>query len=184
MAKIGYARVSSTGQSLEVQLEKLKGCEKIYREKKSAKTDNRPQLQICLDYVRHGDTLVITKLDRLARSTRDLLNITNKLNAKKVQLKVLDQNIDTSTPTGKLMLTMLGAIAEFENDLRKERQADGIEMAKKKGVQFGRKPSLTAEQIQEMKRLRDSGIMIKDLMAKFSLSKASIYRLLPVVIQT
>ncbi|MGO8753835.1 MAG: recombinase family protein [Gallionellaceae bacterium] len=179
MAKIGYARVSSTGQSLEVQLEKLKGCEKIYREKKSAKTDNRPQLQICLDYVRHGDTLVITKLDRLARSTRDLLNITNKLSAKKVQLKVLDQNIDTSTPTGKLMLTMLGAIAEFENDLRKERQADGIEMAKKKGVQFGRKPSLTAEQIQEMKELRDSGIMIKDLMSKYSLSKASIYRLLP-----
>jgi len=184
MARIGYARVSSTGQSLEVQKQKLKDCEKTYQEKKSARTDNRPQLQICLDYVRDGDTLVITKLDRLARSTRDLLNITSRLETKGVKLQVLDQNIDTSTPTGKLMLTMLGAIAEFENDLRKERQSDGIELAKEKGVQFGRKPTLSARQIQEMKELRESGIKIKDLMTKYSLSKASIYRLLPVVIQS
>jgi DNA invertase Pin-like site-specific DNA recombinase len=179
MPHIGYARVSSTGQSLEVQLEKLKGCNKIYQEKKSAKTDNRLQLQTCLDYVRDGDTLVITKLDRLARSTRDLLNITNKLDSKGVALKVLDQNIDTSTATGKLMLTMLGAIAEFENDLRKERQSDGIAMAKSKNVKFGRKPTLQSEQIEEMKSLRASGVLIKDLMAKYSLSKATIYRLMP-----
>lgn len=179
MATIGYARVSSTGQSLGVQQEKLKGCDKIYEEKKSAKTDNRPQLQICLDYVREGDTLVITKLDRLARSTRDLLNITNKLQSKGVQLKVLDQDIDSSTPTGKLMLVMLGAIAEFENDLRRERQSDGIELAKTKGVRFGRKATLSPEQIIEMRGLRESGVLIKDLMGKYALSKASIYRLLP-----
>lgn len=179
MPHIGYARVSSTGQSLEVQLEKLKSCDKIYQEKKSAKTDNRLQLQTCLDYVRDGDFLVITKLDRLARSTRDLLNIVNKLQGQNVQLRVIDQHIDTSTPTGKLMLAMLGAIAEFENDIRKERQVDGIEMAKSKGVQFGRRPALTPEQIREMKQLRESGIRVKDLMAKYRLSKATIYRLLP-----
>jgi DNA invertase Pin-like site-specific DNA recombinase len=180
MAKVGYARVSSVGQSLDVQLDKLKDCDKIFKEKKSGRTDNRPQLKTCLDYVRDADdTLVITKLDRLARSTRDLLNITAGLEGKGVKLVVLDQNIDTSTPTGKLMLTMLGAIAEFENELRKERQADGIQMARSLGVKFGRKPTLTPEQIQEMKELRESGVMIKDLMAKYSLSKASVYRLLP-----
>ena len=178
MASVGYARVSTTGQSLEVQLEKLKACDKIFQEKKSARTDARDQLQICLDYVREGDLLVITKLDRLARSTRNLLNITNKLEAKGVQLKVLDQNIDTSTATGKLMLTMLGAIAEFENDLRKERQADGIALAISKGVVFGRKSTLTNDEVLEMKSLRASGVMIKDLMIKYGLSKASIYRLM------
>ena len=126
MSKIGYGRVSSTGQSLDVQLEKLKHCSKIYQEKKSGRTDNREQLQLALDYVREGDVFVITKLDRLGRSTRDLLNIINKLETKGVQLQVLDQNIDTGTPTGKLMFTMLSSIAEFENELRRERQSDGI----------------------------------------------------------
>ena len=178
MATIGYARVSSTGQSLDVQLGKLKDCDKIYQEKKSGRTDNRSQLQLALDYVRDSDVFVITKLDRLGRSTRDLLNIVNKLEDKGVQLRVLDQNLDTGTPAGKLMFTMLGAIAEFENDLRKERQADGIALAKTRGIHLGRKSVLSQEQINELKQKRIEGIKIKDLMTEFRISKASVYRLI------
>ena len=178
MSKIGYGRVSSTGQSLDVQLEKLKHCSKIYQEKKSGRTDNREQLQLALDYVREGDVFVITKLDRLGRSTRDLLNIVNKLETKGVQLQVLDQNIDTGTPTGKLMFTMLSSIAEFENELRRERQSDGIILAKSRGVELGRKSKLSPTQVSEMKIKRESGVKIKDLMSEYSLSKASVYRLM------
>jgi len=179
MAKVGYARVSSTGQSLDVQMEKLKHCDKLFQEKKSGKTDNRPKLKACLEYVREGDTLMVTKLDRLARSTRDLLNMVNTLQEKGVELLVLDQNIDTGTSTGKLMLTLLGAIAEFENDLRKERQADGIALARERGIKLGRKARLSTEKISEMRRKRADGVKIKDLMKEYGLSKASVYRLLP-----
>jgi DNA invertase Pin-like site-specific DNA recombinase len=128
--------------------------------------------------VRDGDSLVITKLDRLARSTRDLLNIMRRLEDKQVKLVVLDQQIDTSTPTGMLLFTMLGAIATFENDLRKDRQLQGIELAKRKGIKFGRKHSLTEEQVLEVKAKRDQGTKIADLMIEYSISKASIYRAL------
>lgn len=179
MAKIAYARVSSYGQSLDVQLEKLKDCDRIFQEKQSARsTESRDQLALCLDYVRDGDVLVITKLDRLARSTRDLLNILNRLDQKRVKLHVIDQQIDTSTPAGMLLVTMLGAIAAFENDLRKERQADGIALAKRKGVQFGRKRALTNEQIQRLRELRAEGKLITDLMNEYQVSKASVYRAL------
>lgn len=178
MATVGYARVSSTGQSLDVQLDKLKDCDRVFQEKQSGRTDKREQLQQCLDYVRDGDIFVVTKLDRLGRSTRDLLNIVNRLESKGVQLKVLDQNLDTGTPAGKLMFTMLGAIAEFENDLRRERQADGIALAKSRGVLLGRKSKLTKEQVDEMRQKRQRGVLIKDLMSDYGLSKASVYRLM------
>ena len=178
MARIGYARVSSYGQSLEVQQEKLRDCDRIFQEKQSARTDDRDQLQMCLDYVRDGDHLVITKLDRLARSTRDLLNIMQRLQNKQVKLVVLDQQIDTSTPTGMLLFTMLGAIATFENDLRKDRQMQGIELAKRKGIKFGRKFSLTDDQVTALREKRTQGIKIVDLMAEFKVSKASVYRAL------
>lgn len=178
MSRIGYARVSSYGQSLEVQLEKLSDCDRIFREKQSARTDDREQLQLCLDYVRDGDSLIVTKLDRLARSTRDLLNIMNRLEQKKVKLVVLDQQIDTSTPTGMLLFTMLGAIATFENDLRKDRQMQGIELAKRKGTKFGRKAALTYDQIQVLQKRRADGTKVSDLMTEYGLSKATVYRLL------
>lgn len=185
MAKIGYARVSSTGQSLDVQLTKLTayGCIEgdgvIFQEKKSGtNTDNRPELKACLRHVRKGDVLVITKLDRLARSTLHLQQIAEELKQKGVELVVLDQNIDTTTPTGKLLFAMLGAIAEFENDIRRERQADGITKALDNGVKFGAKPKLTNDQIVELRIKRNTGVKIKDLMGEFGLSKASIYRLL------
>ena len=178
MATVGYARVSSTGQSLDVQLDKLKDCDRVFQEKQSGRTDKREQLQQCLDYVRDCDIFVVTKLDRLGRSTRDLLNIVNRLESKGVQLKVLDQNLDTGTPAGKLMFTMLGAIAEFENDLRRERQADGIALAKSRGVLLGRKSKLTKEQVDEMRQKRQRGVLIKNLMSDYGLSKASVYRLM------
>ena len=178
MSRIGYARVSSYGQSLDVQLERLADCDRVFKEKESGRTDKREQLQLCLDYVRDGDVLVVTKLDRLARSTRDLLNIVNRLEQKKVGLVVLDQQIDTSTATGRLMLSMLGAIAEFENDLRKDRQMQGIALAKRNGIKFGRKTALSSDQIAEMRSLRSDGIKIVDLMTRFKVSKASVYRAL------
>jgi DNA invertase Pin-like site-specific DNA recombinase len=175
---VGYARVSSYGQSLDVQLDKLKRCDKVFQEKVSGRTDNRAEWKKCLEYLREGDCLQITKLDRLARNTRDLLNIVNELEKKGVSFQVLDQQIDTSTPTGKLMLHLLGAIAEFENDLRASRQADGIQKALDNGVKFGAKPKLTNQQVSEMKAKRADGMKIKDLMTLYDLSKASTYRLL------
>ena len=179
MSKIGYARVSSYGQSLDIQLEKLKDCDRIFKEKQSGRSlTKREQLSLCLDYVRDGDTLVVTRLDRLSRSTRDLLNTINILEEKKVKLHVLDQNIETESAAGRLLITMLGAIASFENDLRAERQSEGIAQAKRKGVKLGRKQKLTAEQIKEMKDKRESGVLIKELIEEYKMSKASIYRIL------
>ena len=180
MSKIGYARVSSHTQKLETQIDKLNafGCKKIYQEKESATSAKRPQLHICLDYVRDGDTLVVTKLDRLARSTPDLCNIVKTLEEKKVDLHVLDQNIDTGSSTGRLLFNMLGAIAQFETEIRAERQSDGIEKARRRGVVFGRAKTITDQQVTEMKAERKNGVLIKELMKKYDLSKASIYRYL------
>ena len=181
MAIMGYARVSSIGQKLDVQLEKLQaqGYETVYQEKESAvSTTKRPQLVACLDYVREGDSLVITKLDRLARSTLDLCNIAKRLEDKKVTLQVLDQNIDTSSSTGRLMFNMLATIAQFETEIRAERQMDGIKKAKANGVVFGRVKTLTPDQVTEIQSKRQSGNLIQDLMAEYKLSKKSIYNYL------
>ena len=176
--KVGYGRVSSYGQSLDVQLEKLKVCDKVFSEKKSGTNDKREQLQLALDFVRDGDEFWVTKMDRIGRNTRELLNIIHKLESKGVTLKVLDQSIDTSTSVGKLMISVLGSISQFENVIRKERQMDGIELARNRGVRFGRNNKLTEVQIQEMKQKRQEGMLIKDLMSGYGLSKASVYRLM------
>lgn len=180
MANVGYARVSTIGQSLDVQLAKLNeyGCDQIFKDKLSGTTADRPSLKECRNYVRKGDSLVITKLDRLARSTFHLTQISEELKLKGVDLVVLDQNIDTSTPTGKLLFNMLASIAEFETEIRKERQMEGIAKAQEKGVQFGRKAKLTDTEIQNLRKERAQGVKISDLMNRYSLSKASVYRLL------
>jgi DNA invertase Pin-like site-specific DNA recombinase len=179
MAFVGYARVSSVGQSLDVQLEKLKDCKKIFQEKKSGTTaGKRSQLEACLEYVREEDTLVVTRLDRLARSTLHLCQIADELKRKGVELQVIDQNINTADATGRLLFNMLGAIAQFETEIRAERQIDGITKAKKKGVRFGAKRKLTAEQIKEFQQKRADGVLIKTLMKDYNLSKASVYRYL------
>lgn len=174
--KIGYARVSSFGQSLEVQLEKLKDCDKVFQEKQSARTDDRKELQNCLEFVRDGDTLYISRLDRLARNTRNLLNIMDSLDKKNVKLNVIDQNIDTNTSSGKLLFTMLGAIAEFENDLRASRIKDGIEAARERNVKFGRTKSLNNNEVHELNEMRRGGLSIKTISSRFSISRASVYR--------
>ena len=176
--EIGYARVSSTGQKLEVQLDKLEGCSRVFQEKASGTTNTRPVLQECLRYLRAGDTLVITKLDRLARSTHHLTQITHDLDERGIDLKVLDQAIDTSTPTGKLLFNVLASIAEFETAIRAERQAEGIKKALENGVKFGAKAKLTQQQIDNLRTKRESGTKVKELMAEYGISKATFYRLL------
>ena len=182
MALIGYARVSSVRQSLDVQLDKLQHCDNIYQEKRSGASAGapgaRPRLEACLEYVREGDTLVVTRLDRLARSTLHLCQIADELKRKGVNLQVLDQNIDTSDATGRLLFNMLGAIAQFETEIRAERQMDGIQKAKERGVHFGRRKTLTKPQIAELQQRRKQGELIKTLMKEYGLSKASVYRYL------
>ena len=179
MTTVGYARVSSAGQDLSVQLEKLKGCDKLFKEKRSGVDVGRPELKRCLDYLREGDTLLVTKIDRLARSTSDLYRIVSKLADKGVAFKVLDDpSIDTSSRTGKLIMGILALIAEFENDIRHERQMDGIKKARERGIRFGRKPLLISKTIQEVRKLRKAGKTVPEIMRQTSLSKASVYRAL------
>lgn len=168
MARIGYTQVSSVGQSLAVQLEKLTSCDKTYQEKKSGSTSKRFSLEACLNYGRDGDVLVITRLDRLAPSTLHLCQIAAELQRKGVHLQMLDQHIDTSDATGRLLFNMLGAIAQFETEVRAERQMDGIQNAKARGVPFGRHKTLTRQQ----------GIAISTLMHDYRISKATVYRYL------
>lgn len=175
---VGYARVSSVGQSLQVQLDKLADCDKIFQEKKIGTTDKRPRLKACLEYVREGDVLAVTRLDRLARSTLHLCQIADKPSNKKVALLVLDQSINTGDATGRLLFNMLGAIAQFETEIRSERQMDGIQKAKERGIEFGRKKKLTADERIELQDRRRKGDLIKNLMKDYGLSKASVYRYL------
>jgi DNA invertase Pin-like site-specific DNA recombinase len=179
MTVVGYARVSSLGQDLAVQLEKLKGCDKVFKEKRSGIDAGRPELKACLDYLRDGDTLLVTKLDRLARSTPDLYRIVSQLTERGIAFKVVDDpSINTSTRTGKLIMGILALIAEFENDIRRERQQDGINKAKAEGVRFGPKPLLTLEVVQKIKELRSDGATVPEIMRRTKLSKASVYRAL------
>ena len=182
MEVIGYARVSSAGQSLDVQLQKLDkaNCTKVYREKRSGRqAENRPQLQAALEYVREGDVLVVSRLDRMARSVLDLARIADLLKKKGVSLRVLDQGLDTSTAEGVLLFNLLGAFAEFEADIRSERQRDGIALAQMKGVRFGRKKALTEEQEDRIRRMRaEDGFSIEQLVERFAISRSCVYRAL------
>jgi DNA invertase Pin-like site-specific DNA recombinase len=177
--RIGYARVSTTGQSLEAQLEALKkaGAERTFQEKASGVKQDRPELLTLLDYVREGDTVIVTKLDRVARSTKHLLEIVDNLHKKGVTFKVLNIDLDTSTPTGKLMLTMLGAIATFEREMMLERQAEGIAIAKAKGTYKGRKPT-AREKASEIIRLVKEGMNKEEVSRNLEISRASVFRVL------
>lgn len=179
MTLVGYARVSSVGQDLGVQLEKLAGCDKVFKEKRSGVDVGRPELKRCLEYLREGDTLLVSKIDRLARSTSDLYRIISTLAEKGVAFKVIDDpSIDTTSRTGKLVMGILALIAEFENDIRRERQMDGIAKAKERGIKFGPKPQLTADRIGEIRKLREAGTTVPEIMRQTKLSKSSVYRAL------
>jgi DNA invertase Pin-like site-specific DNA recombinase len=171
--------VSSVGQSLDVQLEKLKDCDKVFKEKRSGVDTGRPALKQCLEFLRDGDTLLVTKIDRLARSTSDLYRIISELAEKGVSFRVLDDpSIDTTSRTGKLVMGILALIAEFENDIRRERQMDGIAKAQERGVRFGRKPQLLPDKVKQITELRRAGKTIPCIMEETGLSKASVYRAL------
>lgn len=177
--QVGYARVSSMGQSLDIQHEALAqaGCEKVFAEKVSARsTKDRDQLALALDFVREGDTLVTTRLDRLARSVADLHRIIERLTEKKVAFKCLNQSgVDTDTSTGRLMLSILGAVAAFENDIRKERQLEGIEKAKLRGAYKGRPATISPDAVKE---LRDQGLGATEIAKRLNIGRASVYRAL------
>lgn len=175
---IGYARVSTTEQHLDSQIEQLQaaGCSRIYSEKKSGVDAKRVELASMMDFVREGDTVVCCKLDRIARSTQDLLNIVSTLTTKGVALKILNIALDTSTPTGKLMLTMLGAIATFEREMMLERQRDGIAKAKKEGKYTGRKPTAQAKSAEVLKLL-GQGKTKEAVAGELGIGVASVYRI-------
>ena len=178
--KYGYARVSTTEQDLTVQIDALKaaGCEAIRSEKVSGtSTQGRDELNTLLEFMRSGDELVITRIDRLARSMRDLQNIVYDLNKKGVSISATEQSINTNTPEGKCFLDMLGVFAEFETNLRKERQMEGIAKAKAKGVYKGRKPSVDVNRVKE---LRDSGLGPSAIAKELGIGRASVYRALQV----
>jgi DNA invertase Pin-like site-specific DNA recombinase len=175
---VGYARASTIDQEagFQVQIKALKAadCEKLFSEQVSS-VAQRPQLEAAVDYLRDGDVLVVTKLDRLARSVAHLVAIGEQLDAKGVALKVLDQAIDTSTPTGRLMFNMIGSIAQFERELMLERQREGIARAKAEGKYKGRKPT-ARDKGHEVKRLRSEGIGATAIAKQLGISRASVYR--------
>jgi DNA invertase Pin-like site-specific DNA recombinase len=178
MAVYGYARVSTVDQDLTVQEEALKvaGCEIVRAEKVTGtSTQNREELKTLMAFLRPGDELIVTRVDRLARSVLDLQEIVRELREKEVQLKATEQPIDTSTPAGKCFLDMLGVFAEFETNLRRERQMEGIAKAKERGVYRGRKASIDVEKVKE---LRESGMGASQIAKELGISRASVYRVL------
>ncbi|MFL5014416.1 recombinase family protein [Rhizobium sp.] len=178
---IGYARTSTTDQKagLEAQLRDLQaaGCTKIFQEQLSSVANERPQLERALEFVREGDVLVVNKLDRLARSVADLVAMTATLRNKGVELRILTMNLDTSTPTGKLMLNLLGSIAEFERELMLERQREGIARAKAEGKYKGRAPTARS-QAAEALALKEAGKTPAEIQAMLGISRASYFRII------
>lgn len=178
---VGYARVSSHTQKLTIQTDALTraGCKKLFAEKMSGtRTEGRKELERMLDYVREFDVLVITKLDRLARSLPDLLKITARLEEKGVQLRCLDQAIDTTTPEGRMTYQILGAVAEFETNIRKARQREGIDAALAKGADSpfkGRPATITADAVHAA--ITETGSKA-GAAKKLGISRDSVYRVL------
>lgn len=177
MAVYGYARVSTSDQDLTVQEEALRsaGCDVIRKEKVSGTSRNgRAELETLLQFLRAGDTLVVTRIDRLARSIGDLQDIVRELRAKGVSLKATEQPIDTSTAAGNAFLNMLGVFAEFETNIRRERQLEGIAKAKAEGVYKGRKPSIDASAVMA---LRAEGVSASEIAKRLGIGRASVYRI-------
>jgi DNA invertase Pin-like site-specific DNA recombinase len=175
---IGYARVSTEDQDCSIQEAALRaaGCTTVRTEKKSGTSrDGRTELATVMAFLRAGDTLVVARIDRLARSLLDLESIVRELTAKGVQLKALEQPVDTSTPAGKAFLQMLGVFAEFETALRRERQMEGIAKAKEAGVYKGRKPSVNVAKVRE---LRDGGMKPSAIAKELGVGRTSVWRAL------
>ncbi len=178
MAMYGYARVSSLSQSTDVQVARLKavGCDVVREEAASGRSRaGRTELETILEFTRPGDTLVVVKLDRLGRSTRDVLNLVHELESKGAALRVLEPEIDTSRPEGLIILTTLSMVAEMELTFIKERQRAGIEVAKAKGIYKGRKRSIDRDAVQ---RLRAEGVGATEIARQLGIGRASVYKVL------
>lgn len=177
---IGYARTSTADQlaGFEVQLKELEtvGCEKIFSEQVSS-VAVRPQLQAAIDFAREGDRLIVTKIDRLARSVADLLTIIHSLEQKKVAIRILNLGMDTETPTGKLMLTVLAGVAQFEREIMLERQREGVAKAKAAGKYKGRKP-IPSDIQRKVKDLVKDGVSKAEISRQLNIGEASVYRIL------
>jgi DNA invertase Pin-like site-specific DNA recombinase len=180
MALFGYARVSTDGQSLSAQVAELKAakCQRIFQEKVSGARSDRKQLSRLIAGMDQDDVLVVTRLDRLARSTRDLLNLLDAVAQKSAGFRSLRDNwADTTTPLGRLMLTVLGGLAEFERELIRTRTGEGRQRAKARGVIMGRRPKLTAHQRREAVARREAGEVLTDIARSFNVSHSTISRL-------
>lgn len=177
---IGYARTSTfeQGAGLEAQIRDLTelGCKRIFSEQVSS-VAKRTRLELALDYLRDGDTLVVTKLDRLARSMRDLVAIVDEIERANAALRILSMNLDTSTPTGRLMLNVLGSVAQFEREVMLERQREGIAKAKAEGAYKGRKPT-AREKAGEVLALADEGVGPVEISRRLGIGRSSVYRIL------
>ena len=176
--KYGYARVSSVGQDLTIQVQKLNevGCDVIREEKVSGTSlKGRKEFETLMEFMREGDELVVTRIDRLARSIRDLQNIVYELKNKGVTLSATEQPIDTRTSAGKAFLDMLGVFSEFETNLRKERQMEGVRKAKERGVYKGRGRTIDASKIYELKQ---NGYGATKISKQLGITRQSVYRLL------
>jgi DNA invertase Pin-like site-specific DNA recombinase len=176
---VGYARVSTDDQDCALQIATLKhlGCRKIYADRISGRRRDRAQLEACLDYVREGDVLAITRVDRLGRSLADLIRIAEDLRQREVSLYITQQNIDTATPMGQMFYAMLGVFAEFEYHLKRERQVEGIARAKAAGRYKGRKP-LGATRIAEIRRMRADGLQPAAIARQLRVGRTSVYKYL------
>jgi DNA invertase Pin-like site-specific DNA recombinase len=177
---IGYARVSTDGQTLDAQHAALKtaGADKVFAEKVSGAQTDRRQLQRAIETLGAGDVLLITRLDRLARSTRDLLNVLATISERGAGFRSLaDAWADTTTAHGRLMVTVLGGLAEFEHELIRARTDDGRKRAMARGVQFGRKPKLTAHQVREALKRREAGEALVEIARSYNVSHSTISRL-------
>lgn len=172
---VGYARVSTTDQSLEVQQQELANCERIFTDQATGTNANRPGLQEMMSFVREGDTIIVSRLDRFARSLSDLFKLLDELSQKGVSFQCVHQSIDTASSTGKLTLAILGAVAEFENDIRKERQRAGIDRAKASGVYRGRKAVIDPDRVREMAA---GGMGASAIAKELNCHRQSVYRLL------
>ena len=180
MATYGYARVSTDGQSLDAQLAQLRaaGCTKVFREKISGARADRAQLARLLKVLAEGDVVIVTRLDRLARSTRDLLNVLASISDNGAGFRSIgDTWADTTTPHGRLMLTVLGGLAEFERELIRARTGEGRARAKARGVKLGRKPKLTQHQRKEAIARREAGEVLTEIARTYNVSHSTISRL-------